>query len=137
MKVNFLYAAIAATSLAAAAAQAGTVSSDGADLVLKTKGGLQLSTVDKEYSVKVGGRIQYDYNRAELNGEADEDQFEPRRARLFVSGNIQDWSYKSQFNVDEGGAEDLYIRYNGWGKQAKVTVGRQKMPFGPGRTDQL
>ena len=129
MKLKSLTTAIAAMGVAAGAA-AGTVTSDGADLVIKTKGGLEVATTDKEYSIKVGGRIQYDYNRAEENGVADEDQFDVRRARLFVSGTIKDWSYKSQFNVDSGGAEDLYIRYNGWGKQAKLTVGRQKMPFG-------
>ena len=116
-----------------AVAQAGTVTSDGADLVIKTKGGLKVSTADKKYSVSLGGRIQYDYNRAEENGVADEDAFGVRRARLFVKGDIADWSYKAQFNIGNGNGgspEDLYIRYNGFGKKAKVTVGRQKMPFG-------
>ncbi|NNL57475.1 MAG: ATPase [Pseudomonadales bacterium] len=131
MKVNAITKAIAAASVAVASlAQAGSVSTDGADLILKTKGGLALATADKQYSVQLGGRIQYDYNHAEKNGVTDEDQFDTRRARLYVKGTIQDWSFKSQFNVDSGGAEDLYIRYNGFGKQATVTAGRQKMPFG-------
>lgn len=117
------------------AAQAGTVTSDGPDLVIKTKGGLQVSTTDKQYSFKVGGRIQYDYDKTETqavgaSSSTVTDDFDVRRARLFVSGKIQDWSFKSQFNVDAGGAEDLYIRYNGFGSKAKVTVGKQKMPFG-------
>ncbi|MGB5325984.1 MAG: hypothetical protein WBN40_11235, partial [Pseudomonadales bacterium] len=44
---------------------AGTVTSDGADLVLQTKGGLKLATADKQYSVQLGGRIQYDYVNSE------------------------------------------------------------------------
>ena len=134
MKHNALTSIAAAIALASSAAtHAGTVTSDGADLVIKTKGGLKVSTADKKYSVSLGGRIQYDYNRAEENGVAAEDDFGVRRARLFVKGDIADWSYKAQFNIGNGNGgspEDLYIRYNGFGKKAKVTVGRQKMPFG-------
>ena len=135
MKKNLLgrsITAITATLAIASYAQAGSVTSDGPDLVVQTKGGLKVSTSDKQYSIQLGGRIQYDYNHAVSNdpNASNEDQFDVRRARLFVKGDIQDWSYKSQFNVNKGTAEDVYIRYNGWGKQAKVTLGRQKIPFG-------
>jgi phosphate-selective porin OprO/OprP len=140
MKLNALTASISAASLSlAAATSAGTVTSDGADLVLKTKGGFEVSTVDKQYSFRVGGRLQYDYNKSDLDGgtttaeDKIEDQFDVRRARIFVSGDIQDWSYKAQFNIgdDDGGdAEDLYVRYKGFGKMATITAGKQKMPFG-------
>ena len=112
---------------------AGTVSTDGNDLVVNLKGPIEIKTVDEDYSVKLGGRLMWDYNYAELNGVADEDDFSIRRARLYLSGNVKDWSYKLQFNVgnNNGGTpEDLYIRYNGWGKQAVLTVGKQKEPFG-------
>ena len=98
---------------------AGTVSTDGNDLVVNLKGPIEIKTVDEDYSVKLGGRLMWDYNYAELNGVADEDDFSIRRARLYLSGNVKDWSYKLQFNVgnNNGGTpEDLYIRYNGWGK---------------------
>ena len=150
MKSTPLATAIALASMAlSTAVTAGTVSTDGADIKIKTKGGLEVFTTDGAYSTKIGGRIQYDYNRAELDGDADEDDFGIRRARLFVAGKIQDFSYKAQFNIadggevedtddgtggkagDEGGTpEDLYIRYNGWGPEKVLTVGRQKMPFG-------
>ncbi len=119
--------------LMAGVAQAGTVTSDGPDLVLKTKGGLEVKTADGKNSFKLGGRIQYDYNQSELNSETDEDEFDVRRARLFTSGVIGNWAYKAQFNIGDGNggtAEDLYIRYNGLGKGAVVTAGKQKMPFG-------
>ncbi|MBT8140311.1 MAG: ATPase [Gammaproteobacteria bacterium] len=123
---------LSVSMMAALPTYAGTVTSDGADLVLQTRGGLKLGTADKKYSVQLGGRIQYDYNQAENDSlsPGTEDDFDVRRARLYVKGTIQDWSFKSQFNVDSGGAEDLYVRYNGFGKQAKVTLGKQKMPFG-------
>ena len=112
---------------------AGVVASDGSDLDVNIKGPIEIKTTDGQYSAKLGGRIQWDYNHAELNGVADEDDFSIRRARLYLSGHVNDWSYKVQFNVgnDNGGThEDLYIRYNGWGKQAIVTIGNQKEPFG-------
>lgn len=112
---------------------ASVVTTDGSDLVVNLKGPVEIKTTDGNYSVKLGGRIQWDYNYAELNGVADEDDFSIRRARLYLSGNVNDWSYKVQFNVgnNNGGThEDLYIRYNGWGKQAVVTIGNQNEPFG-------
>ena len=59
-----------------------------------------------------------------------------RRARLYAKGHFGDWAYKTQFNVaesdgaDGGTAEDLYIRYLGFGSTATVTIGKQKEPFG-------
>ncbi|EZP19852.1 porin O [Pseudomonas aeruginosa BWH050] len=41
-----------------AQAFAGTVTTDGADIVIKTKGGLEVATTDKEFSFKLGGRLQ-------------------------------------------------------------------------------
>ncbi|NND82030.1 MAG: ATPase [Gammaproteobacteria bacterium] len=96
---------------------------------VSTKGGL--SVTSGQYQFKFGGRIMYDYNKAEKNGVTDEDDFDLRRGRLYASGKIgDDWSFKSQFNVNGGGAEDLYLRYGGFGSAANITVGRQKMPFG-------
>jgi phosphate-selective porin OprO/OprP len=112
---------------------AGVVTTDGDDVVITIKGPIEITSSDGHYSAKLGGRIQWDYNYAELNGVADEDDFSIRRARLYLSGNVNDWSYKVQFNVGNGNGgthEDLYIRYNGWGKQAVVTVGNQNEPFG-------
>jgi len=112
---------------------AGNVSTNENDIVVNIKGPIEITSSEGHYSAKLGGRIQWDYNYAELNGVADEDDFSIRRARLYLSGNVKDWSYKVQFNVgnNNGGLpEDLYIRYNGWGKQAVLTVGKQKEPFG-------
>lgn len=121
MKMKLLASLIAATALTAPAANA--------EVKVSTKGGLKVTSGDYEF--KFGGRIMYDYNRAEENGVVDEDDFDLRRGRVFVSGIIaKDWAFKTQFNVDGDGVEDLYLRYTGWGKGANVTIGNQKMPFG-------
>ncbi len=112
---------------------AGVVTSDSSDVVVNLKSPMEIKTSDNNYSAKLGGRIQWDYNYAELNGVTDEDDFSIRRARFYLSGNVNDWSYKVQFNLGNGNGgthEDLYIRYSGWGKQAVVTIGNQNEPFG-------
>ena len=121
MKMRLIASLIAASALMASAANA--------EVIVSTKGGLKVTSGECEF--KFGGRIMYDYNRAEENGVVDEDDFDLRRGRLFASGKIsKNWAFKSQFNVDGGGFEDLYLRYTGWGKGATVTIGNQKMPFG-------
>ena len=117
----------------ASTAFAGEVTTEGSDITIKLNGPVEFKTADGDYSAKLGGRIQWDYNYAELNGDTEEDEFDIRRARIYLSGKAHDWSYKLQFNIgdDNGGThEDLYIQYNGWGKKAVVTVGNQKEPFG-------
>lgn len=105
-----------------------SVSVVSAEVKVSTKGGLKVTSGD--YKIEIGGRIQYDYNRSESNGEVDEDQFDVRRARLFVKGNVsKDWAYKVNWNVDGDGFEDLYLRYSGFGKGAVVTVGNQHQAF--------
>lgn len=121
MKIKLLASLIAASAMIAAPAQA--------EVKVSTKGGLKVTSGD--YKFQFGGRIMYDYNRSELNGEVDEDDFDLRRGRVYAKGNIaKDWAFKTQFNTNGDGVEDLYIRYTGWGKGANLTIGNQKMPFG-------
>jgi phosphate-selective porin OprO/OprP len=134
MKQSLLYMALPA--LFSIPAIAGTVTTDGEDLVLSTKGGLKVHTVDNSAGIQLGGRLQWDYDSTNSDND-DTTDLDVRRARLYVKGHISDWAYKIQFNVAEdssgnsgGTAEDLYIRYTGWGKQAQLTIGKQKEPFG-------
>jgi len=116
---------LTAVALAALAMISSTAN---AEIKVSTKGGLKVESGD--YKVQIGGRIQYDYNRSEKNGEVDEDDFDARRARLFIKGNVsEDWAYKINWNVDGEGFEDLYLRYSGWGKGAVVTIGKQHQAF--------
>ncbi len=121
MKTKLIASLIAASAVVVAPVQAETK--------VSTAGGLKVES--GEYKFEFGGRIMYDYNRAELNGVANEDDFDLRRGRVYARGNISpNWEFRSQFNVNGRGEEDLYLRYTGWGSAAKVTIGNQKMPFG-------
>jgi len=109
------FAGFAASALAlavSAQAFAGTVTTDGADIMIKTKGGLEVATTDKQFSFKVGGRLQADYSQFDgfytVNGDsADAAYF--RRAFIEIGGvAFTDWKY--QFNYDlshnAGSSED-------------------------------
>ncbi len=102
------FAGIAASALAlaiSAQAFAGTVTTDGADIVVKTKGGLEVATTDKSFSFKLGGRLQADYGRFDgfytRNGDtADAAYF--RRAYLELSGvAYTDWAYAVAYDFSE------------------------------------
>ena len=100
------FAGFAASALAlavSAQAFAGTVTTDGTDIVIKTKSGLEVATTDKQYSFKLGGRIQADFDSFDgfyttNNGSGNEAYL--RRAQLEFGGNYKDWKY--QMNVDFG-----------------------------------
>lgn len=137
------FAGFAASALAlavSAQAFAGTVTTDGADIVVKTKGGLEVATTDKQFSFKVGGRLQADYSQFDgiytLNGDkADAAYF--RRAFIEIGGvAFTDWKY--QFNYDlshnAGSSDDGYwdeasIQYSGF-NPVNVKVGRFDPDFG-------
>lgn len=128
--------ATSALALAVSAqAFAGTVTTDGADIVVKTKGGLEVGTTDKAFSFKLGGRIQADADSFDgfftKNGNrADETYF--RRSRLELSGvAYTDWGYNFERNFSDNASDwnELSISYNGW-KPVKLTVGRIKPTFG-------
>lgn len=115
---------------------AGTVKTDGADIIISTKSGLKITTADGMAQFQLGGRLQWDYDATAADGRPESDDFDVRRARIYVKGTYGDWGYKAQFNVAEsngtngGSAEDLYIRYKGFGDLANLTIGKQKEPFG-------
>ena len=100
-------------------------------------GGLKATDANNDIVFKMGGRLQLDYSQiqADLDGQKSqtvENDFLVRRARIFAAGTIQDWGFKAQFNLGDGNGgspEDLYIRYNGFGSAAKITLGKQKEPF--------
>ncbi len=127
--------AVAIASMTAVAAHAGTVTSDGPDLVLKTKGGLEAKTSDGSASFKLGGRMQLDFNSFDgvmntVPGEDGSDLFF-RRARIELGGHYQDWKYEMSYNlIDSGSIDLLYTTYAGFGDLAQVTFGQQKEDFG-------
>ncbi len=126
---------IAISSAIAVPSYAGTVTSKGEDLVIDTNGGFSIETASGDKSFQIGGRLQWDFDDTKSD-TTDSRDFDARRARIALKGKVGDWSFKSQFNIaesdggDGGNAEDLYIRYSGWGKQAELTIGKQREPFG-------
>ncbi|WP_439859182.1 OprO/OprP family phosphate-selective porin [Pseudomonas sp. MBLB4136] len=137
------FAGFAASALAlvvSAQAFAGTVTTDGTDIVIKTKGGLEVATTDKQFGFKIGGRLQADVDSFDglysANGNrSDEPYF--RRAILEISGvAYQDWKYA--FNVDfaaDNGTskwDEASVTYTGFTRYAPlaVKVGRFDPDFG-------
>ncbi len=137
------FAGIAASALAlavSAQAFAGTVTTDGADIMIKTKGGLEVGTTDKQFSFKLGGRLQADYSTFDgfytVNGEsADAAYF--RRAFLELSGVAYgDWLYTINYDFshnagssDDGYFDEASIAYTGF-NPVTIKVGRFDPDFG-------
>lgn len=83
----------------------------------------------EEMTVNIFGRIHADAAIYDEDVTALDSGTELRRARLGVSGDIdQDWSYKAEYDF-AGSAEikDAWIKYSAdWGS---LTIGNQKPPF--------
>ncbi|MCC6073858.1 OprO/OprP family phosphate-selective porin [Pseudomonas sp. GCM10022188] len=137
------FAGVAASALAlaiSAQAVAGTVTTDGADLVVKTKGGLEVGTTDKEFSFKIGGRLQADYSQFDgfYTKEGDtQDATYFRRAFIEIGGvAYRDWKYQINYdlahnagNSDDGYFDEASITYTGW-SPVEIRVGRFDPIFG-------
>ena len=87
---------------------------------VETKGGLKVDSADGKYSFSFGGRIQADVaeyrDDQAANGKAafgDGTAF--RRVRFDVKGKfLEDWGYRVQYDLLEGGAagiKDAYITF--------------------------
>lgn len=127
--------ALAILSAGAAGVQAGTITTDGPDIVVKTKGGLEAKTTDGKASFKIGGRMQLDYNSYDgvINAKPGEDGSDLffRRARLELEGHYADWGYTMSYNLTDSGSIDLLsTTYRGFGPLAELTFGQQKEDFG-------
>ena len=131
---SLLGLAISAQSLA------GTVTTDGADIVIKTKGGLEVATTDKEFSFKLGGRLQADYGRFDgyytNNGNtADAAYF--RRAYLEFGGTVyRDWKYQINYDLSRnvgndsaGYFDEASVTYTGF-NPVNLKFGRFYTDFG-------
>ena len=134
------FAGFVASALAlavSAQAFAGTVTTDGTDIMIKTKSGLEVSTTDKQYSFKLGGRIQADFDQFDgfyttNNNSANEAYM--RRAQLEFGGNYKDWRY--QANVDFGDKngssskwDEVSIAYTGFAPVV-IKVGKFDPDYG-------
>ena len=109
-----------------AQAFAGTVTTDGADIVIKTKGGLEVATTDKEFSFKLGGRLQADYSRF--------DGFYTK------NGNTADAAYfdlsHNTGSSDNGYFDEASVTYTGF-NPVNLKFGRFDPDFGLEKATQL
>lgn len=104
---------------------------------IDTKGKLEITSQDVEFSWRIGGRLQHDatwWNADGLTDASYKSGNEFRRARLYASGTVwQVWDFKFEYDFTDTDAsmaaiEDAYVRYTGW-QPFTVTVGQQKAPF--------
>ena len=109
----------------------------GDDLDASWNKGIRMSSGDKDFKFKIGGRIMNDWaffdessdSGTPLQGLQDANEF--RRARLYVAGLIYDnVEFKAQYDFAGGDADfkDMYIRYREL--PIAITVGHFKEPFG-------
>ena len=110
------------------------------------KDGLNMETRDKEFKMKIFGRIMNDWTWQFANDTTDnainygigapdalEDGTEFRRARLGMSGEIYERViFKGEWDWAGGDADfkDVYLGVQDIPYVGKVTVGHQKEPFG-------
>jgi phosphate-selective porin OprO/OprP len=104
-------------------------------LTTTTSKGFEAKTADGQYAVKIGGRVQADYNDYDgvvsvPPGDHGEDAF-IRRSRIEIKAHANNWDYELAYNINNGGSVDaIFGTYNGWGKMSKLTLGQQKENFG-------
>ncbi|MDV5862462.1 porin [Pseudomonas mendocina] len=133
---------VASTLALAVSAQAfaGTVTTDGADLVIKTKGGLEVATTDKAFSFKLSGKLQWD--ATQFDGLMAADQKKPfddtfntfiRRGQIGLEGTAySDWDWGLRLSYDEADdtkVDRAFIAYTGL-DIGTFTVGRFRVDYG-------
>lgn len=98
---------------------------------VKTKGGIEISTYDGQFSFKLGGRLMLDGALYDEDKNSLGDGTELRRARIDVEGILfADWGY--EFGIDFAGGDadvkDAVLSYDAlW--PAKIQIGQFKEPF--------
>lgn len=137
------FAGFVASALAlavSAQAFAGTVTTDGADIVIKTKGGLEVGTTDKAFSFKLSGKLQWD--ATQFDGLMAADQNKPfddtfntfiRRGEFGLEGTAySDWDWGLRLSYDEAddtSVDRAFIAYTGL-DIGTFTVGRFGVDYG-------
>lgn len=110
----------------------------GSELKVKFDKGLKLTSKDKAFALKIGGRIMSDWAFFSADEDIEEiagpmkDGGEFRRARLYVSGTIYDKvEFKAQYDFAGGDADfkDVYIGIKKIAGGAGLRVGHFKEPF--------
>ncbi|MBT8119623.1 MAG: OprO/OprP family phosphate-selective porin [Gammaproteobacteria bacterium] len=90
---------------------------------------------DGDDYLKVGGRIQLQYNQVKPDGGDTTDEIFFRRLRPYIEGSThKDWKAKIQWDMGKAEGEneiavkDAYFQYKGM-SNAKLTIGNANFPF--------
>ena len=124
-RVTGYTAALAALLVLAPAAQAD-------DWVAKWSDGHKIENKDKGHQLKFGGRLQADFQFADVDDSLgnEEDGFEFRRARLFMSGTVYgrvEFNVQYDFAGGDADFKDVWLAFKqDWGK---IKIGHFKEPF--------
>lgn len=111
------------------------------------RNGLRLRTLDENVEIRIGGRIQNDWNFirpsnavedaffADDEGNLDEplDRIFFRRSRLFIRGTLHKYiRFKAEYDFAAGGVSwtDVYLRFVKLPAFGNIYVGKFKAPFG-------
>ena len=124
---------------AEASAKDNVVRTDGEKITLSTTGGGLKLKSDNGNSFQFGGRLMWDYDDWDFDGDraSDGSDSEWRRTRITAKGTVKnDWAYGFTINIaDEGGGgggsadvNTAFMRYDGF-KPLSITVGKFKEPF--------
>jgi len=96
--------------------------------VVDTKGGLKVTSADKQFEFSAGGRIHFDAYAFDRDEEATTGTSEFRRARITLQGKAYGWDYKFEQDFAAGsgldGFRDVYIARSALG--GKFTIGHFK-----------
>jgi len=120
-----------AIAIAMTAVMGVTAHSADNDIKVTWKDSLRLETADGKNKLRIGGRIHWD-NAFSSDDDymTDGDTF--RRARLYVSGQIQErYDFKMQYDFAGGDADfkDVYFGIKGLPALGNLRVGQFKEPF--------
>lgn len=108
------------------------------EVQVEWKDGLRLETRDKTVRLRIGGRIHYDWATMSQDSGIQEslgslqDGTEPRRARLYFSGELHEQvEFKVQYDFAGGTTKfkDIYLGLKGIPVLGKIRLGHMKEPF--------
>ena len=105
--------------------------------------GLRIRTLDKNVEVRIGGRIQNDWNFIRPSDEIESSGLWPedepkdriffRRSRIYIRGTLHKYiRFKAEYDFAGGGVSwtDVYLRFVKLPAVGNIYVGRFKAPFG-------
>ncbi|HHJ40521.1 MAG: hypothetical protein AXA67_10400 [Methylothermaceae bacteria B42] len=107
------------------------------DVSVSLKKGLQITTSDGNFEMKIGGRMHLQaayHDQDNIVGQNIDDGLEIRRGRLHVKGKFfRDWKYSAQYDFahNETHIKDLWVGYTGLNPYGLdfIGFGHQKQPF--------